>query len=410
VLYPVAPGGQIRAELSAPEQRTFDATLSVLASTKATSVAPLEEVFTAGFLKRHPREAIADKARAMAWQETPEPWAITRAGNAIHGVLVDRHQVPWRIDLEFAGAPGKPRVAGLKLEELQPDPLASVAISPDERLVAAGSLKGKLWLWDLSARDTPAKVLSGMRGKVNNLAFSPDSRFLLASARRTGEVGLWEVERSRVGQVVTPLEKGQSVTFSADGELMTAVWARGEKGTVLVWKGRDLAAPPLLELSADAALYNVAVSPDRRWLAAAQTGNPGQLTVWDLTRPNDPPRALTGHRRTPFACVFSADGDRLYSAGFDGTLRSWDVRNDFVLSETFKGHDGRVMDVAATRDGKHVVTVGSDGTLRRWPALETLIPELCQRVWRNFTAQEWSELMGATIPYETTCPNLGPAD
>lgn len=64
--------------------------------------------------------------------------------------------------------------------------LTRVAISPDMRWLAAGSLDGGLWLWHLSDRRLVASI-DRHTDRVSALAFSPDSR-LLASGGWDGQV------------------------------------------------------------------------------------------------------------------------------------------------------------------------------------------------------------------------------
>lgn len=64
--------------------------------------------------------------------------------------------------------------------------------------------------------------------------------------------------------------------------------------------------------------------------------------------------------------VFSTDGTRLATVGFDGCVRLWDGLTGEPRGELL-GHDGYVYGVASTPDGD-LWSFGEDCTLRRWPA------------------------------------------
>ncbi len=70
-------------------------------------------------------------------------------------------------------------------------PLTSLAVSPDSRVVAAGSDDRLVRLWD-GRTGAPRATLAGHRGKVLHTAFSPDGRRLL-SASLDGTVIVWDV-------------------------------------------------------------------------------------------------------------------------------------------------------------------------------------------------------------------------
>ena len=59
-----------------------------------------------------------------------------------------------------------------------------MAISPDSRWVATGSLDGTARLWDLMAKDPAAApiVLRGHGGTIYGVAISPDGRWLVTGS------------------------------------------------------------------------------------------------------------------------------------------------------------------------------------------------------------------------------------
>ena len=127
--------------------------------------------------------------------------------------------------------------------------------------------------------------LTGHKGNVNDLAFTPDGSKLAAAAGEpgsAGEVRLWNV---------------------ADGQLVKVFGGDGPGG------------------HKDAA-YAVAVSPDGRTIASGSYDQ--RIILWDVES-GRPQRTLEGHNGAIFGLAFRKDGKVLASASADRTLKLWDV-------------------------------------------------------------------------------------
>jgi transcriptional regulator with XRE-family HTH domain len=108
-------------------------------------------------------------------------------------------------------------------------PVASVAFSPDGRILASGSHDGSIRLWDMATHQQIGGALTGPGGPgVYSVAFSPDGK-TLAGGDDDGTVLLWDVAtHQQIGGALTSLSRSAySVAFSPDGKTLAIGSADG---------------------------------------------------------------------------------------------------------------------------------------------------------------------------------------
>lgn len=163
---------------------------------------------------------------------------------------------------------------------LQPDdePVASVALSADSRLVAVGSDAGSVKLWD-AASGQLQKTLQGHTKQVSSLSFSPDGR-TLASVSFDSFVKLWDLASGQTLHSVKlqgNAELLNGALFSPDGRKVAA-WTLDQ--TIRVWGVEDGKSLLTLRDPKDQVLF-LSFSPDGRTLAS---GSLDSLKLWELPR------------------------------------------------------------------------------------------------------------------------------
>ena len=105
----------------------------------------------------------------------------------------------------------------------------------------------------------------------------------------------------------------------------------------------------------------------RRYLYAADKRLNG-VVLWDL-QDQEEVAFLSGHDDAVVDIEFTNDGNRIVTAGADGSSRVWNT-NSRELVTTFTEHDLHIVDVAVSPDGRHVASGSQDKTIRIWD-LET---------------------------------------
>jgi WD40 repeat protein len=244
--------------------------------------------------------------------------------------------------------------------------LTDVALSPDGRLAIAGDPNGGVRIWNLRTRK--AVVLRGHRlgSAINRVAFSPNGR-LAAAGSDDATARVWTIKGRRLyvfpGDPTTTLQGFkfidgiEDLAFSPNGKyLVTAGIARG---TARVWdlhRGRLIATLP-----GSGSAYAVRFSPDSKLVVTA--GVDPKTRVWD-TRSGLPVTSFAGQAGTiVLGVAFNHDGTRIATASTDGAARVWETYPGRLLATFAPSGD---LAALPTPDGRSVITASSDGTVAAW--------------------------------------------
>jgi len=187
-----------------------------------------------------------------------------------------------------------------------------VAVSPDGKRVAAGSVDRSVWVWEFAAEGPKPLQLLGHTGAVTAVAF-PKLGDTLLSAAADGTVRQWDLttgkERASLNGTVGPISGlgFQGKQLAVTGKTLAV---RQRDGSFVRFVGHD--GPVLC----------AAFSPCGRLLASG--GSDATVRVWQSDDGTEL-TTLTGHIGPVRSLSFGVDAGVLYSGGEDGTLRRWPV-------------------------------------------------------------------------------------
>jgi WD40 repeat protein len=238
---------------------------------------------------------------------------------------------------------------GRLIAKIGSDRVASAAFSHDDKRVVVGSLSGNIRVFATEDGREVLRLGGHVRG-VSSVRFSEDDRLIL-SASFDGTARLWDATTGAQLGVLSGHSKGVTVAmFGLDATIVTAAL----DGTARVWDFNGLLATDR--------------SPEE---TAGSTFGDRKLVVQEhIVKIVDAATGaekvtLKGHTGTVFAASFSADGDLVATASYDGTAGIWKSTTG-ARTALLRGHSGPVLSVAFSGDGRRVATGSADQTAIVW--------------------------------------------
>ncbi|PGH33420.1 hypothetical protein GX50_03809 [[Emmonsia] crescens] len=237
------------------------------------------------------------------------------------------------------------------------DWVRGVVFSPDQRLIAFGSVDRMIRLWDWTT-GILLQTFKGHSGAVWAVTFSPDGR-LITSASEDETVKFWDRNTGKLLRTLT----GHShwvwtLAFSPDGKVLAS---GSVDWTVRLWDPSTGALLGNFE-GHSGAVWAVGFSPDGKTVVSASEDK--TIIFWDRET-GQPLQTLKGHSDRVRAAVFSPDGKMIASASEDRTVKLWNTTTGKLL-QTLEGHLGRVRSVTFSLDNKSVASGSADRTIRLW--------------------------------------------
>ncbi|MBL8165773.1 MAG: TIR domain-containing protein [Anaerolineae bacterium] len=236
------------------------------------------------------------------------------------------------------------------------DTVYGVAISPDQKTVAAAIDSAGILLWDF-ANPGEARALEGHNDIVRSVEFSPDGTQLI-SASNDATVRLWDVATGEtLFQMVGHTDRVRRAIFSPDGE---HAFSASQDSHIIEWdpKTGQIVRTYVGHVATVYAVFNL---PDNRLLTGSSDGT---LRIWD-TQNGAQIRSLEGHGDVVYAVAISPDGTRALSGSQDRSLLLWDLQTGEILN-IMKGHTAGVRGVTFSPDGTRALSTARDRTMILW--------------------------------------------
>lgn len=277
-------------------------------------------------------------------------------------------------------------------------PSKVIALSKDENFLVNGNDSTVIQIYDVKRKSAP-RIISGLGGATNDIEFLPDnSAFLVASQDKT--IRKVNLKSGAVQTLLTLPNEVKAISVRRDGEVLAAAtWT----GQILLINLRDNKITELVNESNNRML-SVEFSASGKMLAygVEEGSRRGLVRLYDFATSST--RQFSGHRAGVYDVEFSPDEKLLASAGSDKRLQLYVLESPEDLPVVMENNNGFIWDIEFTKGSDFLIAACSESEIRLWPTDPALLAkEICPKLTRNLSKDEWVKYVGNDIPYEETC-------
>jgi WD40 repeat protein len=283
-----------------------------------------------------------------------------------------------------------------------------LAFSPDDELLAMGSIDGDISIWNWqdnhsslhflahsnivecvtfsnkgklasSSRDGKIKVWDTATGQlliqtstengsphVKNLQFSQDGCFLVGACKQY--IYVWDVDTGSIHRIIETNSSVSALFVSHQ------IISGASDGIVNIW---DLHTGKCITVNIDGAVRAVTCTNDDRILAV--TVKSTVVQVWDV-KSRSLIHSFTEHSYRVSSVAISNDGRILACLTGEKTIKLWDITT-LQYHQTLEGHLSEINTLAFSTSGKRLVTGSVDRSVRLWDENNGK----CIKIWQGRT-------------------------
>ncbi|KAL6923040.1 hypothetical protein FSST1_000314 [Fusarium sambucinum] len=243
----------------------------------------------------------------------------------------------------------------------------AVALSPNNLLLASGSIDSTVKIWNPMTGEC-TNVLLGHSGWVASLSFSPDSA-KVASGSDDGTVKVWHTATGTCSNTLNNSDQAIiSVAFLSGNERLASI----TRHCVNFWDVSTGRLESTVEYE-QCSVIGPAFAANCLQVVTAPQDN--ILKIWG-SFPNECLHTI--HSYDPVDLVaLSSDGTRLASAS-SNKIEIWDTHIGQHL-QTLEGHSRDIWSLAFTLNGLQLASGSADGTIKIWDIIDSPNPPIQSR-------------------------------
>jgi WD40 repeat protein len=291
----------------------------------------------------------------------------------------------------------------------------SLTYSPDGKYLILGLNNGDLLLFNLSAKPAIPELLHTFAYPVNGSIYENNNSIIAFD--NGGKI----IQYNRGTKQITPIENTLEIKdiFMKNGHFYSTskngYMYKIKSFTPLVFESFSLSYSDdgkIVTLNkvansneeVKAIISSIAVSENNEHLVLGDIS--GNVLVFN-NKTFEFQYRLTGQTARINNLQFDKKTQFLASASNDGSILIWSTENFNLAPYKLTDNESWVMLLNFVNDDKELVAAYFDGKVRKWPiAYDGLAEKIKNKISRNFTTEEWKQIVAPDINYKKTIPEL----
>jgi WD40 repeat protein len=276
-------------------------------------------------------------------------------------------------------------------------PVFGISFSPDGQRILSGGADGKIIVWNTNGVIEKEFTILGISPQVWGVAFSGDSKKVIAATSerdgnglgKDGVIKVWDLSTKSVNltKPVNLLGHKHGVVAITTSPNCDIIASSGEDATIRLWNinlQKQYQIREDKEVNKDnGTIYSTDFSPDCQYIASTGYFD-GSVKIWDLNSRQEfihsnPVQELkfdnlSEDKKNLYPNIvssvnFSSDGTMLAAANYGGFVRIWNTKTWKKIIE-FKAHHDQIYGMAFSPDSKFIASASRE--VRRSLVLWTL--------------------------------------
>lgn len=275
---------------------------------------------------------------------------------------------------------------------------SSLSITQNGRYLAVGTDIGIINIIDLQNPGAPPQQLKGHQSVVYSVAFTPDG-LQLFSTGADKKILLWDMDSRTSSTLYQENASVKTLSVSSDGKFLAG---GTDDGQILIWDNKANQFS-IIRIPDNISVFASAFSPNTTMLAVGDAK--GNIYFYNpyskkLLRSL---QAHNGRRVTDIR--FNSTGELVASTSFNGSIVVFDTRflgnAPIILSEP---SSYTLAAVFSNDSRKIIIGTSKQDFIYVWPAQpKPLVEQLCSKITRTLSQDEWNSYIGPDIKYEKPC-------